>query len=267
MRPLATIGHLARDVVSDGPARIGGAPWYAGRALRLLGTRAQIGAKCGEPERRRFLGRLTTLGLPVTIAAGGETTAFAFRYEGERRLMTVEAVGEPWSPQEATTAVGRAEWVHVAPLLRSDFPVETLDELARDRRLLLDGQGLVRVPEPGPLRLDSAFDPALLRHAAILKLAEEEAVALVGGIDEAALRDLPVPEIVVTLGAAGSLVLAGGRCERVPVRPLEGIRDPTGAGDAFAVTYLAARAEGHAPASAARRATALVAALLSGMAP
>jgi sugar/nucleoside kinase (ribokinase family) len=39
--------------------------------------------------------------------------------------------------------------------------------------------------------------------------------------------------------------------------------DPTGAGDAFAVAYLGSRAGGHAPASAARRATALVAALLA----
>jgi sugar/nucleoside kinase (ribokinase family) len=40
--------------------------------------------------------------------------------------------------------------------------------------------------------------------------------------------------------------------------------DPTGAGDAFAIAYLGARAERHSPLSAARRATALVAALLSG---
>ncbi|MDP9262502.1 MAG: PfkB family carbohydrate kinase [Actinomycetota bacterium] len=40
--------------------------------------------------------------------------------------------------------------------------------------------------------------------------------------------------------------------------------DPTGAGDAFGAAYLSARASGHAPASAARRATALVAALLLG---
>ena len=48
----------------------------------------------------------------------------------------------------------------------------------------------------------------------------------------------------------------------VPTHPVDG--DPTGAGDAFAVTYLASRADGHRPISAARRATALVAALLGG---
>ena len=66
-------------------------------------------------------------------------------------------------------------WVHVAPLLRSDFPAETLAALARGRRLSFDGQGLVRASEPGPLRLDADFDPAMLEHVQILKLAEEEA--------------------------------------------------------------------------------------------
>jgi len=41
-------------------------------------------------------------------------------------------------------------------------------------------------------------------------------------------------------------------------------RDPTGSGDAFSAAYLSARAGGHAPVAAARRATSLVAALLTG---
>ena len=72
-----------------------------------------------------------------------------------------------------------------------------------------------------------------------------------------------VPEVVVTLGSRGSLVYAKGRLERVEARPVEG-GDPTGAGDAFAVAYLASRTAGHAATAAARRASAVVAALLAG---
>ena len=97
---------------------------------------------------------------------------------------------------------------------------------------------------------------------AILKLAEEEARAIVGDGDLEELRSLGVPEVVVTFGLRGSLVLARGTSERVRAHPLDG--DPTGAGDAFAVSYLGARAAGHSPVSAARRATALVASLLAG---
>jgi 2-dehydro-3-deoxygluconokinase len=71
-----------------------------------------------------------------------------------------------------------------------------------------------------------------------------------------------VPEVVLTLGPQGSVVIVRGQAEHVPARPVGDGVDPTGAGDGFGAAYLAARADGHAPASAARRATALVAALL-----
>jgi sugar/nucleoside kinase (ribokinase family) len=264
VRPLAVIGHLSLDVVGRTPPRIGGAPWYAGRALHLLGHDAVIFAKCGEADRPRLQRRLASLGLPASLAAGGETTSFAMSYdEHGNRTMRVEAIGEPWRTDEPPGMLLRpVESLHVAPLLRSDFPPEALERLGAGRRLLLDGQGLVRVPRTGALRLDADFDPALLRHVAILKLAEEEARVLVGEPTPEALAELGVPEVLLTLGREGCLVLARGKAELVPARPVDGNVDPTGAGDAFAVSYLAARADGHAPVSAARRATALVAALL-----
>ena len=219
--------------------------------------------KCGEPERRAYLRRLAALGLPVTLAAAGETTSFSFRYDADgRREMRVEAIGESWrGADEPDRVLRRVEWVHVAPLLRDDFSPETLERIARRRRLLLDGQGLVRPRRVGPLALDADFDPALLRHVSILKLAEEEARAILGDADLEELRGLGVPEVVVTFGAGGSLILTRDAAVRVAARPVRG--DPTGAGDAFSVAYLTARAGGHRPISAARRASALVSALLS----
>jgi sugar/nucleoside kinase (ribokinase family) len=229
-----------------------------------MGQEAIVVAKCGEPERRPYLRRLAALGLPVSLAAAGETTAFAFRYDdGGNREMHVEAIGEPWGPgDEPERVLRRAEWVHVAPLLRDDFPLETLERIARRRRLLLDGHGLVRARRLGPLTIDADFDRALLRHVSILKLAEEEAHAILGGDGELEeLRGLGIPEVVVTFGAGGSLVLTRDAAVRVAARPSRG--DPTGAGDAFSVAYLSARAGGHRPISAARRASALVSALLT----
>jgi 2-dehydro-3-deoxygluconokinase len=95
----------------------------------------------------------------------------------------------------------------------------------------------------------------------ILKLAEDEAQTILGGGELERLRELGVPEVVVTFGAGGSLVLTQDAAVRVTTRPAHG--DPTGAGDAFSVAYLSARAGGHRPISAARRASALVSALLS----
>lgn len=263
MRPLAVIGPLARDLVDGRDSRIGGGPWYAARALRALRQEAFVVAKCGEPERRPYLRRLAALGLPVSLSAAGETTAFSFRYDADgKREMRVEAIGEPWdNSDEPERALQRIEWVHVAPLLRDDFPPDALERIARRRRVLLDGHGLVRARRLGPLVVDGDFDRTILRHASILKLAEEEAQAILGHGELEELRSLGVPEIVVTFGAGGSLVLARDASVRVATQAVRG--DPTGAGDAFSVAYLSARAGGHRPISAARRASAVVSALLS----
>lgn len=261
MRPLAVVGNLSRDLVDGGPPRAGGAPFHAARALRVLGRPALVGAKCADADRDSLLTPLLRLGLPVLWRGGSSTAAFSFRYEGDRRVMDVIALGDPWTAADLL-GLERAEWVHVGALARSDFPAQTLAELARDRRLSFDGQGLVRPERTGPLELDGDYDPEVLRHVSILKLAEEEVQALVGEPDEDALRSLGVPEVVVTLGSAGSLVLADGKLERVAARPVDGEVDPTGAGDAFAAAYLVSRSTGHAPAAAAARATALVAELL-----
>lgn len=268
MRPIAVIGNLSRDVVEGGRPRVGGAPYYAGRALRLLGRRARIITKCAETDRAALLPPVVGLGHPVAWRASASTAAFSFAYRGDARVMHVDAVGAAWEPDEARTWVraelGGAEWIHVAPLARTDFPPETLRVLARGRRLALDGQGLVRRGRTGPLELDRAFDPSLLEHVSILKLAEDEAVALLGEVSAASVRVLGVPEVLVTLGSRGSLVWSGGELVEVPVRRLARAVDPTGAGDAYAAAYVASRSGGLAPVAAARRATDAVVALLTG---
>ena len=194
---------------------------------------------------------LVALGLPVLWLSGSSTAAFSFHYSGDRREMVVDALGDPWSVEDVRE-LGEVRWVHVGPLASSDFPAETLAELARGRRVSLDGQGLVRPARTGPLKLGGAADPGVLRHVSILKLSEEEARALLGEADEPSLRALGVPEVVVTRGSRGSLVLADGLLSEAPAQPVGGPIDPTGAGDAFAAAYLVARSSGHAPVAAAR---------------
>jgi sugar/nucleoside kinase (ribokinase family) len=163
-------------------------------------------------------------------------------------------VGDPWHPVDVEGRLVGVEWLHVGGLLRCDFPADTIAALARGRRLSLDGQGLVRRGSPGPLRLDADVDPAVLGAAQILTLSEEEADVL---------GDVDVPEVVVTLGSRGSILRAAGEEHRIEIEPVPNI-DPTGAGDAFAVGYLAARSTGSDPISAARSASDLVIELLSG---
>jgi len=231
VRPLAVIGNLSRDLVDGAPPRVGGAPYWSARALRELGAPALVAVKCADFDRRLLAPPVLALGLPVLWLAARSTAAFSFHYEGDRREMTVDELGEAWTPEDISF-IGDARWVHVGALARSDFPAETLAELA--------GGG---------------------RQVSFLKLNEEEARVLVGGVDAGALGSLGVPEVLVTLGSRGSLVLADGVLEEIDAEPIEGA-DPTGAGDAFAAAYLAARSDDQAPVAAAHSATELVARLL-----
>lgn len=257
MRGLAVVGNLSRDTIGGGTARVGGAPYHAARALRLLGGGARIVARCAASDRRALVPPLAALGVPYGWLASPATASFRIDYRGEEREMTVEDPGSPWTPEDAA-AVGRAEWVQVGGLTRGDFPPDVTALLGRDRRLALDGQALVRPARTGPLVLDADFDPELLRHLTVLKLNEQEVEAL-GGEEQVAA--LGVPELLLTRGSTGALLVARGAQERIPVRRVA-TDDPTGAGDAFLAAYLWARSHGHRPVSAARHAGVTVARVL-----
>lgn len=269
MTTIGLIGSLTVDRVNGGPPRVGGAVYYASRAAARIGADVAIATRCAAEDRDSLVSQLEGFGLPVTWAPGTTTTAFSFHYEGDDRLMTVEAVGDPWTPADvegwAATALA-APWVHVGALLGSDFPLETLEALAAGgRRLLVDAQGLVRIGATGPLRSTGEIDRGILRHLTVLKLDEGEAEILAGGTDPEALRALGVPEVVLTLGSAGSLVVAGAAVERIEITPITAAVDPTGAGDTYSLAYLNARARGDDPVGAARAASAVVSAILAGL--
>jgi sugar/nucleoside kinase (ribokinase family) len=264
MQKLAVAGNVAIDRIDGCPPSPGGCPSFAALALRMLGREGQILTRYAPSDRNLFQPVLSTLGVPVTTLPAGSTQAFGFRYEGEQRAMTVDAIGQPWTPEDTSALDPDVGWVHVAPLLRSDFPAEALAALADDGRVLsYDGQGLVRVPAIGPMRVDAAFDRAVLEPISILKLAEDEAVVLAGGtFDAGHARSLGIPEVLVTFGSAGCTLYVEGDEARVPAAwPVLGIQT-TGAGDVFMVGYIAARSEGDEPRIAAERASELVARML-----
>jgi len=255
MSAVAVVGNLSRDRVAGETPRAGGAVYHCARALRALDVQATIVTKASEPW---LVEALEGLDVPVRWRESSSTSAFAFEYEGDARRMVVEALGEPWTVDEArgwvADALGDTAWLHVGALARSDFPAETLAELARGRSLSYDGQGLVRPARTGELVLDPDYDPELLRSVSILKLSEEEA-AVVG-------TDLGVSEVIVTLGSRGAIVHANGTFDAVATRALAGV-DPTGSGDMFAAAYLVGRAGGDGPVAAAARACEVVGGLLA----
>jgi len=260
VRPVAVLGNLSKDRVPGlGEYRLGGAPFWAARALQLADEYPlRLGVRCAEQDRSLLLPPLMALGEPVSWRPARATATFAYTYSGDERFMHVEAVGEPWELDGLRgwldELLDPVEWVHVGALARSDFPRDTLEAIARGRSVLFDGQGLVRPGLPGELHLDGDFDHELLRFVTALKLSEEEAETVVGGeVTAASLAELGVPEVLVTRGSRGALLWTAGELKELKTEALE-IGDPTGAGDAFCLFYATARARGRSPLEAARHA-------------
>jgi 2-dehydro-3-deoxygluconokinase len=85
----------------------------------------------------------------------------------------------------------------------------------------------------------------------------------VGDTEPERLAALGVPEVLLTLGAEGAVVVTRARIEGVPAHDVDEVGDPTGAGDTFSAAYLVARVAGAAPLEAARSASATVGEFLS----
>src|SRR3954447_17701659 len=265
MTRVAVVGNVSLDRVDGGPPRAGGAPFYCARALAALGGRPVVATACAAEHRDALVAPVEALGVEVAWLESDVTAIFGIRNRGDVREMRVEAVRPAWTPADVerlAPALEGVAWVHVGGLLRSDFPAETLAALARGRCVSLDAQGLARVARVGPLRQDAGFDRAALAEVSLLKVSEEEALALVGSAEPDVLRALGVPEVVLTLGSRGAVVITGGEATHVPARPPV-VDDPTGAGDMFSASYVVARAGGAAPVAAAERAAELVARLLA----
>ena len=110
--------------------------------------------------------------------------------------------------------------MHVAPLSRADFPAETLAALARGRRLLLDGQGLVAPARIGPLELDADYDPDVLRQSRSSSSPRTRRSCSSTATTSARWAASASREVVVTLGSRGCIVFADGVAELVRAHPV-----------------------------------------------
>ena len=259
---VGVVGQTARDLISGpeggAPAeRLGGAPVYSARALRFAGHEPVVVAKGPRLDGAVNLPATGTFVSRLELLAGG-------------LRQTIEATGDPFTAREAVDAILPAlagcRWALLGGQTAGDFPPETIAALVdAGLRVIVDAQGLARGPDPGPVRL-RPFALAALDGATAVKLNEDEAQALGVGRDERALRRLGLPEVVVTLGERGALVVADGESAFVaPTAPP--FANPPGAGDSWAALYAAARSAGVDPGASAEQATHGVEALYGGAGP
>ena len=121
--------ETSRSTGSPGaPPRIGGGPYHAARAIRLLAARAELLRplrRSGPPLPAAAPGG--AVGVPLRVVAGERTAAFSFEYDGDRphderrrdRRRVDSAATRAWS-------TGAFAGCRSCRSLRSDFPTETL---------------------------------------------------------------------------------------------------------------------------------------------
>ena len=118
---IALLGNLSRDVMPGRPPQVGGGPYHGARALQRLRVPARIVARCATADRDRLLPPLVRLGTPVRYVAGESTATFSFSYDGDRRTMTVDALGDTWRPARRARAALTLD-PHRAALARANGP-------------------------------------------------------------------------------------------------------------------------------------------------
>lgn len=266
---MTVLGNLSIDYVDSGAPTAGGCPSFAGGALAALGDDARIVVRAATHDLPLFEAMLTAVPVPWEVLPATTTSSFSLVYSGNDRSMTVERIGPTWTPDDIRAAGVDTAWVHVAPLLRSDFPPAAIAELAAGGRLVsYDAQGLVRAPVVGPMVVDHDFDAALLANVQVLHISADEAAEVLGrALAAESVRRLGVPEVLVTRGIDGCDLYVHGERTHVPVAwRVEGTQT-TGAGDMFTVSYVAARSRGRDPVEAAAAASRYVAEQLAARLP
>jgi sugar/nucleoside kinase (ribokinase family) len=223
MTPLhvVTVGHVTNDTLADG-VHPGGAALYSGLAAHALGAEVTVVTRAG-PD---FVGHdlLEQVDHRVVLPAP-RTTAFDERYADGRRTVRLLARAAPLD-----APLPPADVLLLCPVA-DEVPASALG--VRPRRLLAAGlQGWLRnfgpdgTAAPRPRR-----DAEPFAGCGLVTCSSEDLAGL--GPETLALLRATVPRVVVTEGATGARVYAGGEGYRVAALPVDEVVDPTGAGDVF----------------------------------
>lgn len=278
---LAVVGDLVEDIVVWAGEPVRTATDTAARVFRSRGgSAANVAALAGGRVPTRFIGRvgadaagealvaeLASRGVDVRVQREGRTGTVVLLVdaEGERTMFPDRGASAELAGVDPAWLDGVA-WLHAPSYGFEREPMRgellRLAALARDgrARTSLDASStglLAGLGVDAALELVRAFAPDVL-------FANEDEAALLRLAGGGALAASVARTVVVKHGPLPTDVIEGGElAARVDVPPVPGIRDLTGAGDAFAAGYLAATLRGADAAAACRAGHASAASVLT----
>ena len=260
-----SVGGVTHDRYGD-DVRAGGSAYYAARTWTALGAQARLITSVGED----FSCEAELAGLSLVRSQAGRTLTFLNQptrlVAGDAPLVSPSLLPPAWRENQV---------VLLAPVFGEVDVEGWLDALlAPWVGLVL--QGLVRLPGerddglpdgrrvvPCPPRLpDSAW-----QRLSLVVLSDEDLAGLGEARAAAVVETLraSVPVVVVTRGAAGSVVITEHTTWDVGVADAE-VADSTGAGDAFAASMLLGLGAGMSAQNAACFASAAASVVVEGTA-
>jgi sugar/nucleoside kinase (ribokinase family) len=247
---LLILGHVTRDEL-DGEVRLGGAASFAARAAATLGIEAWV--VTGAPPESPLLAELRALPhVALHVVPDAAITTFALDYGGPRRILRLLAVARPLRVEDLPAAARAARVAYVGGVA-GECGRDVVEAL--DRSFVVAGlQGWLRrrgdggLVEPA-LAPEACEPPRGVRAASLSEEDHPDAARLAAAY---AGRGVTT---AVTRGAAGATIYPAEAAPfSIPAAPAAE-RDPTGAGDVFALVFGLALAGGAEP----RRAGALAA--------
>ncbi|MHB1929044.1 MAG: adenosine kinase [Acidimicrobiales bacterium] len=249
---------------SLGPATAvsGGSAANTAVGAAALGSRAGFVGKVRDDELGRLFGediRAAGVAFDVPPAPGGPATGrvvVMVTPDGEKTMCTCLGIGDLLGPDDVDKVlIAEASVVYLEGYLCGLQHTDPTIQAALDAAEAGDTLVALSLSDPLWVHLHRGELAGLLPRVGLLFANAGEACELVGTpVVDAAVTALAecCRTVVVTEGAAGSVVASGRRRVRVPAVPVERIVDTTGAGDLFAAGFVHAHLRGASPDEAAR---------------
>jgi sugar/nucleoside kinase (ribokinase family) len=246
---IVVVGAASRDLAADDPRgwRLGGGVSYGALTVGRLGLRT--GALIGvdrEASDAPELDRLRDAGVDVRPVVLGSAPVFDNIETPQGRRQVAHAASDAMPP-DALPGPWRGAGAWLLSPVAGELPETWAEAPPPEAFVALGWQGLLR-----DVRAGASVEPLEPRASRLLERADIVGVSRDDLAGPVPIEDLcrllrPGATLLVTAGAQGGIVVEAGpdgprRLHRYPAIASDRWVDPTGAGDVFLATVLAARA-------------------------